>query len=62
LKIHFNIIVPSTTRFSEWSISIRSPQQKPCMHLSSLPCATCPAHLILLDLFSRIIFGEDKIS
>ena len=34
---------------------------KPCMHLSCLPHtlrATCPTHLIRLDLTTRIIFGE----
>jgi hypothetical protein len=28
------------------------------MHLASLPCATCPAHLILLDCI-MLISGEE---
>jgi hypothetical protein len=31
---------------------------KPCIHLSSPPYTTCSAHLILLDLITRIIYGE----
>jgi hypothetical protein len=29
LKIRFNIIIPSTPRFSKWSVSFRSPYQNP---------------------------------
>jgi len=54
LKIHFNIILPSTLRLpSEFFPS------KLCMHLLSPIRATFPLHLILLDLITRIIFGEE---
>jgi hypothetical protein len=36
LKIHFNIIFPSTHRFSKWSLSLGFPPG-PCMHVFSPP-------------------------
>ena len=49
LKIHPNIIHPSTPRSPQWSPSLRFPHQDPIQPLSSPIRATCPAHLILLE-------------
>ena len=58
LEIHPNIIHPSTPRCPQWSPSHRFPHQDP-IHPLSLPiCATCPAHLILLNFITRTILGE----
>jgi hypothetical protein len=58
LKIHFNIILPSTPGSSKWSPSLRSPHQNPvCTSVSPLR-ATCPAHHIL-HVITRIIFGDE---
>jgi hypothetical protein len=36
LKMHFNIIFPSTPKFSKWTLSFRFPRQKPaCILLLS---------------------------
>ena len=65
LKIYFNIILSSTPRPSKWSFSLRSPPPKkktlqaPLLILSY---ATCPTHLILLYLISRIIFRDEQNS
>ena len=59
LETHPNIIHPSTTRSPQWSLSFRFPQQDPIHPLSSPICATCPAHLILLDFITRRVLGEE---
>ena len=59
LEIHPNIIYPSTPRSPQWSLSLRFPHQDPIHPLSSPTHATCPAHLILLDFFTRTILGEE---
>ena len=53
LEIHHNIIHPSTSR------SLRFSHQDPIHDLSSPICATCPAHLILLDFITSTILGEE---
>ena len=61
LKIHLNMILLPTPASSEWSLSLRFPQQNPVY--TSLPIrAIYTAHHILLDFITRIIFGEEHRS
>jgi len=43
----------------QWSPSLRFPHQDPIHPLSSPIRATCPPYLILLDLITRTILGEE---
>ena len=58
LQIHPNIIHTSTPKSPQWFPSHRFPQQDPTHPLSSPICATCRAHLILLDFITSTILGE----
>ena len=53
LEIHPNIIHPSTPRSPQWFLPSGFPTKTLYTPLSSPICATCPAHLILLDFITR---------
>jgi hypothetical protein len=51
--IHFNIILPSTPGYSEWSLPFRLSNQSFVLSSYFLVRAKCRTHLILL-----IVYGE----
>ena len=59
LKMHLNIILPSMSGSSRQSLSLRFPHQNP-VYTCTLP-HTCymPPHLILLDLITQTMLGEE---
>jgi hypothetical protein len=61
-KIHYDSILPSMTRSSEWFLSFGVSHQTVYTFLSSPMHSTCPAHLILLDFICLMIFGDKYIN
>jgi hypothetical protein len=57
LKIHLNIILPSTSGSPQWPLSLRLPHQHP-VHTSLLPHTHHMPHSILLDFTTRTILGK----
>jgi len=58
LKIHINIILPSTHGCSKWSFPSGSLTKALHASLHYHIRATCHAHLTVLDLTTLMIFGE----
>ena len=62
LKNHFNIIPSFTRRSSKWSLSIRFPQYKPCVHLSlpylsHAPSVSSPELYLVMRLLNPLLPG-----
>jgi hypothetical protein len=62
LKIYLDAILPSSSKSSKWSPSLKFLHQIR-VYTSPLPTrATCPAHLILLYFITRTILDKDHKS
>jgi hypothetical protein len=57
-KVHLNVIIPPTPRSSQWSLDFGPPNQNPVNTFPPMR-ATCPAHLILLNLITLTMFIEE---
>jgi len=60
LKPHFNITLPPTSGSFIWFLPAGLPTKTLCAPLLSLMRATCPAHLFILDLITRIILCKSN--
>ena len=58
LKVHFNIILPSTPGFPKWSFSSGFPNQSLHTPPHSSTRVKCPTHFIILDFITQTILGE----
>ena len=58
MKMYFNIILPPTPGFQSGLFPSGFPTNPCTQSLFSPICATCPTHLIVLDLITCIIFGQ----
>jgi len=60
LKMQHNIILPSMSGSPKWSLSLRFPHQNPLYTPLLFPiCATYPTHIILDNLITQKILGEE---
>ena len=58
-KIHFNTILPSMHGSSKWFLTSGFSTKTLYASILSTIRATCPAHVTLLYLITRMIFGEE---